>query len=150
MPLELKGVHQYEKVPNSQEARLVKVNPYLRLTHQGHPPVYVQGGAIYAEGGGPVSPVPDWFDEEMRRVNPKVRDEVGWKPLPGDPPLLSGPQYTGGSAAYAAGNPVTVNMTTAPAAMPTTWTCPAAGCGETMPTRKKGLHVAKHRRAERA
>lgn len=135
MPLELKGVHQYEKVPNSQEARLVKVNPYLRLTHQGHPPVYVQGGAIYAEGGGPVSPVPDWFDEEMRRVNPKVRDEVGWKPLPGDPPLLSGPQYTGGSVA---------------SPNPQMWTCPAAGCGETMPARKKGLHVAKHRRAERA
>ena len=130
MPLDLKAVHLYEKVPGTDQTRLVKTNPYVRLGRKDHPPIYVQGGRVYGEGGGAIEPLPDWFDGEMARLSPKVRDEIGWRGLTDPPP---GPGV----------NPPTV----APVKQ---WICPAEGCGQTMPARKKGFHVAAHRKADRA
>ena len=132
MPLDLKAVHLYEKVPGTDQTRLVKTNPYVRLGRKDHPPIYVQGGQVYGEGGGPIEPIPDWFAGEMARLSPKVRDEIGWRGTIGMAP--------GPSVAAELVVPKPVNQ----------WTCPADGCGQTMPARKKGLHVAAHRKAERA
>jgi len=127
MPLDLKAVHLYEKVPGTDQTRLVKTNPYVRLGRKDHPPIYVQGGQVYGEGGGPIEPIPDWFGPEMERLSPKVRDEIGWRgqlapdlPVPRHPPL-------------------------APAAK--AWACPE--CNEPIPLKRKGLHVAAHRKADR-
>ena len=123
MALELRGVHKYERIPGTAgEARLTGLNPYVRITRGDHPPIYVQGGQVYGEGGGPIEPLPDWFPAEMARLSPKVRAEVGWRddqPAPPPPPST-------------------------PAA---SWTCPEQGCGKTMPAKQKGLHVARHRKA---
>jgi hypothetical protein len=78
MPLSLK-VHHHEKLPGTQESRLVKVTPYVRITRDGHPPLYVQGGKVFGEGGPEVETLPEWFDAEMAKISPKVREEVGWR-----------------------------------------------------------------------
>ena len=134
MPLDLKAVHLYEKVPGTDQTRLVKTNPYVRLGRKDHPPIYVQGGQVYGEGGGPIEPIPDWFDAEMARLSPKVRDEIGWL----------------GSVAAAAARDPDVAPEPAVQKPMKQWTCPAEGCGQTMPARKKGFHVAAHRKADRA
>jgi hypothetical protein len=127
MGLDLNAVHLYEKIPGTDQTRLVRMNPYVRIGRKDHPPIYVQAGQVYGEGGQPVDPLPDWFGEEMSRLSPKVRNEIGWRDT------IPGPKAE------------------APAAKPVAqWTCPAEGCGETMPARKKGLHVSAHRKAERA
>jgi len=131
MPLDLKAVHLYEKVPGTDQTRLVKTNPYVRLGRKDHPPIFVQGGQVYGEGGGPIEPIPDWFAGEMARLSPKVRDEIGWRTVSpgGADHLLQAPPPPGKP----------VNQ----------WTCPAEGCGQTMLARKKGFHVAAHRKADR-
>jgi len=135
MPLDLKAVQLYEKVPGTDQTRLVKTNPYVRLGRKDHPPIYVQGGQVYGEGGGPIEPLPDWFDGEMARLSPKVRDEIGWRE---------------GTAATLTADDGKVTVTVAGFKPVTMWTCPADGCGQTMPARKKGFHVAAHRKADRA
>lgn len=125
MPLSLK-VHWFEKIPGQQQTRLARVTPYARITREGHPPIYVQAGGVFSEGGKPLEQLPGWFDEEMARLTPKVREEVGWKGTTAPAPA-----------------PVVVDKPETP------WTCPSEGCGETMSTRKKGMHIARHRKAER-
>lgn len=71
-------VHKYEKVPGTQTTRLAKVTPYLRITRDGHPPLYLQGGKAFGEGGAEIETLPIWFDEELAKVSPKAREEIGW------------------------------------------------------------------------
>lgn len=129
MPLSLK-VHHFEKIPGSQNSRLTQVTPYLRLSRGQEPPVYVQGGQVWSEGGAdPLEQLPDWFGEEVAKASPAALKEVGW----------------------GVKEPVTVPVPATPQkptlALPTVWTCPE--CNEQMSSRKKGVHVARHRKAER-
>ena len=125
MPLSL-TVHHYEKIPGQQQSRLARVTPYVRIARENQPPIFVQGGQVYSEGGQTLTQLPSWFDEEMAKLTPTVREEVGWKGTP--PPAAPAVIATPGAQ----------------------WTCPEAGCGATMSTRKKGMHIARHRKAERA
>lgn len=132
-------VHHYEKIPGSQQSRLVRVTPYVRITRDSHPPLYVQGGGVYGEGGQRVETLPAWFDEEMARLSPQMREQVGWRSV---------------AQTFTASNEATTSFTVAtsepaPAKPVKSWTCPAEGCGQEMPTTKKGMHIARHRKAER-
>ena len=132
MALDLR-THIDERIPNTQEVRRVKVNPYLRLCQKGSPPVYVQGGKVYAEGGPEVETLPAWFAEEMAKVSPQVRAEVGWKDPAAPVP-----------APVVRERPVTVAAPPIGSITARTWTCQE--CQQTMTTKKKGLHLARHRR----
>jgi len=125
--LDLK-VHHYVKMPNSTESRLTKVDPYVRICRAHEPPIFLQGGAAYSEGGPPVTPLPEWFEEELAKITPKALEECGWGPKVAPvaaPPEAPRPQ-----------KPVTL------------WTC--GECGADVPMTKKGFHVAKHRREAKA
>lgn len=55
----------------------VRSRPYARLTNGDAPPVYVQEGTFYSEGGEKYDPVPDWVPEALEKITSKVRVEVG-------------------------------------------------------------------------
>jgi hypothetical protein len=136
MPLTLR-VHEYTRVPGTQDMRLVKTSPYVRLAHGGAPPVYVQDGRAHSEGGPVLDAIPGWLPDELKKLTPGVLAETG-----GDR-LLASLTAVGPSVATAS---VVGPRTVMPIRE---WTCPEPLCGETMPARAKGFHVAKHRRQER-
>jgi hypothetical protein len=79
MALDLRGVHVYERVPDgSGHSRLKKTNHYVRITREGHPPIIIQGGKVYGEGGQDIDPLPAWFEEEIAKLTPQVKAECGW------------------------------------------------------------------------
>lgn len=142
--LDLK-VHHYVKLPNTTEMRLTKVSPYVRICRAAAPPIFLQEGQVFSEGGEPVTPLPEWFEEELAKITPKVRDEVGWggEAHPRDSvSVRSVPSAPGRDSA-----PAVVVKPAATAAL-TFWTC--EDCGAEVPTKKKGFHIAKHRREAKA
>lgn len=102
MPLSTK-VHHYQRIPGTTMARLVKVTPYIRLSHatvdekggtQATPPVFLQDGQAWSEGGDapiPTHELPAWVSEALGRLTVQARQEVGWR-LPEDPPLPAKPE----------------------------------------------------------
>ena len=88
MPLSLK-VHHYQRIPGTTMVRLQKVTPYIRLCEGAGPPIYLQDGQAWSEGGADpldVATLPEWFRTGLARLTPAARAEVGWR-LPDDPPL---------------------------------------------------------------
>jgi hypothetical protein len=61
---------------------MVRSQPYTRLNAGEGPPVFIQAGQFFSEGGPVLKPdeVPDWLDEEIARMTPGARQEVGLKP----------------------------------------------------------------------
>jgi hypothetical protein len=67
--------------------RLQKVTPYLRLSAEGGPPIFLQGGQAWSETGTDAIPreaLPPWFEAALAGLTPQARAEVGWT-QPGDP-----------------------------------------------------------------
>lgn len=60
---------------------LTKVNPYVRLFKDPGPEIFIQGGAFFSAGGPELkkSELPEWVAEEMAKLSPEVRAEVGLK-----------------------------------------------------------------------
>ena len=61
----------------------------MRLTEGGDPPIFLQDGKAWSEGGDdPIerAALPLWFDGAVARLSVKARQEVGWR-VEGDPPL---------------------------------------------------------------
>lgn len=58
---------------------LTSVNPNVRLKHGDDPPVFIQGGRFYSEDGAEYdeATIPGWVEEEVRKLTPQVRKEVG-------------------------------------------------------------------------
>ncbi len=81
MPLQLAGVHVSSRVPNSDEQRLVKTNHYVRIGSDQGPPIYIQGGEIYSEGGPLLDEkdIPDWFWPEVNKLNDHALRAVKFK-----------------------------------------------------------------------
>ena len=125
-------VHHYEKAPGSQQSRLVRQTPYVRITRDGHPPIYLQGGRVFGEGGPEIETLPAWFGEEVARLSPKVREEVGWRPV-----VVDGTKPAESQANSLEETPKTVKSST--------WTC--LECQEPVEMKRKGIHIAAHRRA---
>ena len=53
--------------------------PYVRLRNGEEPPIMIQGGQ-YFDGGGRLvgeDDVPAWVKDEVRKMTPDVREEVG-------------------------------------------------------------------------
>lgn len=128
MPVDYE-VHKVERVPGTTQTRVVKVNPYVRLCAEGAPPLFIQGAHIFSAEGPEVAldDLPTWFWSEAERVSPQVQQETG----------------LAGLLAARRGEPMM--LPTLPPTPPFAWTCPE--CGVAMALKKKGLHVARHRRA---
>lgn len=74
--------HEYRRNPDTGVASLTRLNPYVRLRRMDVPdayPVYVQGGAFYSEDGKEIAKtdLPKWLPEELAKLSPKARKEVG-------------------------------------------------------------------------
>jgi hypothetical protein len=94
------------------------------------PPLFVQGGQIYSEGGQLITEPPGWFWDELAKVSPDVLLEVGLSPR------RAGSERERSPASVAA-----------PAADSSrTYTCEVKACGATVPLRLKGIHIARHHR----
>ncbi len=123
MGLELAKVHEYARIPGTGEMRLVRTRPAMRIRAMGEPPLWVQDGQVYTDGGQPVVTPPGWFWDEMERVSPETRQQHGLT-LPAEtPPPMPKPQ---------------------PKPPAEAWTCPE--CAREMPKRARIFHAANHRR----
>lgn len=69
MPLTLTRVHVAEKVPGSDQSRVTRTNHYIRVYAEDGPPMYIQNGSVYSEGGPLVDPedYPTWFWTEASK-----------------------------------------------------------------------------------
>lgn len=70
--------------------KIVRVRPYVRLSRgSGEPVLYLQDGGVYTESGARADPLPPWFAEELKKVDSKVLQAVGFdnwdKPKRGRP-----------------------------------------------------------------
>lgn len=83
MPLDLAKVHELEKIPGTEQFRLVKVHPTASLGRQGEPPIWIQDGKLYYEGGEEVRNPPEWFWEDLAKIDPERRKVLGVR-LPGE------------------------------------------------------------------
>src|SRR5262245_39940079 len=121
--LKLNKIQDYQRKPGSMEVRLVATNPAMRLKVKDEPPVWVQGGKFYPDGESTqeLPEVPAWVHEELKRISPAARRECGL-----DAPVTA--------------------VVTPPIGVG--WVCPT--CDETVPTRQKGVHIARHRKVEKA
>ena len=129
MLLNLRKAHVYEKVGKRQELQLVSENHIVRLRSDEGGPLFVQNGQVYSEGGAIESPIPDWFWREYAKCSPELRKQVGLA-LPGE-----SVQKTEDAQAIA------------PALPTKTKECPE--CSKEVASKSFGLHVARHRKADK-
>ena len=93
MGLNLEKVHDFQRVPGTNEVRLVKKTPYMRfvkgniyspdgktVVEPGAPPIICQAGVFYSDGGQRISPdnIPEWFWEQGRNIDKDKRAAVGF------------------------------------------------------------------------
>jgi hypothetical protein len=78
MPLTLTKVHVTEKVPNTDQSRVTRVNHYVRLYADNGPPCYLQNGEVYSEGGPLIDPpdYPTWLWGEINKLSPQALESV--------------------------------------------------------------------------
>lgn len=72
-------VHEYTKVSGSQAVRLTKVTPYIRLSSGQGPPIFIQNGKLWSEGGPPIKDIPDWFYDELAKISKTALAAVNYK-----------------------------------------------------------------------
>jgi hypothetical protein len=73
-------VHEYGKVDGSPFTKIIKSSHYIRMSAYGNPPIYIQGGRLYSEGGDEVKNPPSWFWEEVKKLTDKALEEVKFNP----------------------------------------------------------------------
>lgn len=83
MGLELRNVQRYaqrvDEGTGQKYTVLVKNNPYLRLNSGDGPPIFIQGGKAYAEGGDEyeLDDLPPWFMVLAKGVGETVAEQCG-------------------------------------------------------------------------
>lgn len=77
MPLTLTKVHVTERIPGSDVSRLVRTNHYVMLKSENEPPLFIQGGQIFSEGGPLVDEIPEWFWIEASKLTPLAIKSCG-------------------------------------------------------------------------
>jgi hypothetical protein len=73
--------HVLQKAPGTRFDRIVKVIPYIRICSKEGPPIFLQRGKAYSEGGGEIkkSDYPDWFYDQLKTLSPNALQECGWE-----------------------------------------------------------------------
>lgn len=74
----LQGVHVFERDPGSQNYRLSKIYPAMRLSQSGQS-IYIQHGRYWSPGGDPIrsKDLPDWVAAELKKCSPAALADVG-------------------------------------------------------------------------
>lgn len=57
----------------------MKVTPYLRVCTGDGPPIFIQKGRLYGEGGGEIKDPPEWFKDELNKIDKKALEKVGYE-----------------------------------------------------------------------
>jgi len=80
LPLSLK-THEVTVNKATGEATGVRVTPYIRLCQGDGPPIFLQNGAYFHEGGEPMEEEnrPDWLDDLQRKCSPEQLKAAGFK-----------------------------------------------------------------------
>lgn len=79
MSLDLRRVHDYEKGPGNTVV-MKRINPAVRIRWSaGEPPIFIQNGEFYAEGGQrvPRKDLPEGFWKEAARLSQEAKRECG-------------------------------------------------------------------------
>jgi hypothetical protein len=74
----LSQIHVSEREPGTQNYRVTKVYPAMRLSSAGQV-VYLQHGRYWTPGGDPIrsKDLPDWVTSELKKCSPAALAEVG-------------------------------------------------------------------------
>ena len=152
------------------------MSPLVRLCKGTDPPLFIQEGKVYAEGGDEIlkDQLPDWFHDEVAKMTLQARLEIGYR-LPEDPrPRLPGEQegekfYLRDEKFYnedgqempgmKVAEPIIIDgeipedQRSIPAGQPygdkpKMWTCP--DCAQEMSLRVKGVHISMENRKKKA
>lgn len=69
--------HEYKTIRG--KAVLTRQRPYVRVFAESGPPVFIQGGQFYTEGGQeiPEAELPDWVWDEIGRMSETAKQEAG-------------------------------------------------------------------------
>jgi hypothetical protein len=78
MGLSLK-THVKNRPTDGREAQLVRAIPYIRICAEEGPPIFIQNGTFYSEGGEVFKKetLPDWAEDEIDALTPEAKKEVG-------------------------------------------------------------------------
>lgn len=70
--------HIIKKV-DGEGVKVVRSQPYVRLNSGDGPPIFIQNGGFYTEGGQAMkrADLPEWFEIELKKVDPGIRRECG-------------------------------------------------------------------------
>lgn len=75
--LELDRVHVIDKVPGTNNFRLTKVQPAMRLCENGEI-VWIQRGKLFDDGGQQMDEAPEWFAKVVQKCSVSALAEVGY------------------------------------------------------------------------
>jgi hypothetical protein len=73
--------HEFSTHPETGVPILVRTTPYTRVSRDRGPPLFLQRGQVYSEGGNkpiPEEEWPAWLPDEIRRLTPAAQEEVGF------------------------------------------------------------------------
>ena len=82
MGLTLSEVHVLQRSPGSNQVVKISSNPYMRLVQQGEPPVCIQRGKFYSDGGVlmQLKNVPGWVRSGVSKLNANALKRIGLPP----------------------------------------------------------------------
>lgn len=154
MGLELDRIQTFERVKGTMQVVLKKTNPAMRLrAGRANPPVYIQGGIVYGEGGDVIENLPPWFWTELKKASPGALMECGWtRGVEQEPKVTAAPAAETSSITPPPVESPTVQTQPEPEVVKPErkWKCDYPGCtAEQMPLRKKGVHLAMHAKQEK-
>lgn len=107
--------HHFARVPDTQQYKVTRVTPIVRLTQLGDT-IYLQGGRCYTAEGVEMD-LPDWAPAAMAKLTPAVLKEAGYDAIPSAGPASS-------------------------VEAPELWQCPE--CHKVMDPGAQAAHIAKH------
>jgi hypothetical protein len=73
--------HEFSTHPETGVPVLVRTTPYTRISHEREPPVFLQRGLVYPDGGQkpiPEEEWPGWLIGEIQRLTPAAQEEAGF------------------------------------------------------------------------
>jgi hypothetical protein len=72
--------HEVAVNPDTNQPTLVKITPYVRLRDADDPPMFLQQGKVYSEGGQliPQSKWPAWLEDAILQLTPLAQEEAGF------------------------------------------------------------------------
>jgi len=73
--------HNFSVNPETNQPVLTRIQAYVRVREGDSPPLFLQGGQVYSEGGPliPAEDWPDWLEGHIKRLSPLALEECGFR-----------------------------------------------------------------------